>query len=59
MKIKYTGSHRVDSIWEVLSRVFSITYYDYDETPKAISLIILGKEWQWLVGEWEDNQDDL
>ena len=59
MKIKYNHSHRVDSILEVLSKVFSITYYDWDETPKAISLIILGKEWQWLVGEWEENPDDL
>ena len=59
MKIKYTGSHRVDSIWEVLTKVFSISYYDWDETPKAISLIILGKEWHWSVGEWEENPDDL
>ena len=59
MKIKDSGSDRVDSIWEVLSKVFSITYYEWDETPKAISLIILGKEWQWLVGEWEENPDDL
>ena len=56
MKIRYSGSNRVDSIWEVLSKVFSITYYDWDETPKAISLIILGKEWQWLVGNWEDEE---
>lgn len=59
MKIQYNGSDRFQSIWETLGAIFSISYYDWDETPKAISLVILGYHWQWLVGEWDENEDDL
>ena len=56
MKIKYDGSNKVSSITEVFGQIFSMHYYDYDETPKGFSIILLGREWTWLVGEWKDDE---
>jgi hypothetical protein len=56
MKIKYDGNVRDESILEILGKIFSISYYDWDETPKAFSITILGRTWHWLVGEWEEEE---
>jgi hypothetical protein len=56
MKIKYSGTDRLNSIKDIFESIFSIHYYDYDVTPKAISLTILNREWYWQVGEWPEEK---
>jgi hypothetical protein len=55
MKIKYTGTQRIISLKESLSYIFSIHYYDGDETPKGLNIIFFGREWYWDIGEWSEN----
>ena len=55
MKIKYKGTQRIASIKEALASIFSIHYFDNEETPKAFSIILMNREWYWDIGEWEDD----
>ena len=57
MKIKYNGTQRIASLKEIFSSIFSIYYFDNEETPKALSIIFFNREWYWDIGEWRE--DDL
>ena len=54
MKVKYQGTQRIDSMKEIFWSIFSIHYFDADETPKGFSIIFFNREWYWGIGEHKE-----
>lgn len=47
-KIKFDGIN-ASSLWR---QILWVSFYDYDETPYALSITILGFEFDFLIGKW-------
>jgi len=53
MKVKYKQSRRIDSIGSIFRAIFSISYFDNDESRKALTIVFLNREWYWAIGKSE------
>jgi hypothetical protein len=50
MKIKYTGQHGpMTSYKELLKELFYIGRYEWDEADYGFSIILFGRNWNWLI----------
>jgi hypothetical protein len=56
MKIKYEGSSRtLTPFRELMSQLFYIGKYEWDEADYGFSIILLGREWNWLIWKKANN----
>ena len=51
MKIEYAGTQRIAPMKEIFSSIFSVHYFEGDETPRCLSIILFNREWYWNIGE--------
>jgi hypothetical protein len=50
MKIKYEGSGRTQTtLRDFLSEWFYIGRYEWDDADYGFSIILFGREWNWLI----------
>ena len=56
MKIKYEGSSRSQTtLKDFLSEWFYIGRYEWDDADYGFSIILFGREWNWLVYEDQES----
>jgi hypothetical protein len=50
MKIQYQGTgHTLTPLKDLLSELFYIGKYEWDEADYGFSIVLLGREWNWLI----------
>lgn len=59
MKIVYDGTFRNGRRFkELLSELFYIGKYEWDEADYGFSIILFGREWNWLIYKDKESFDE-
>jgi hypothetical protein len=56
MKIKYQGKgHTLTPLKDLLSELFYIGRYEWDEADYGFSIVLFGRSWDWLIYKDEES----